>query len=162
MAAVDYFLKIEGIDGESLDSKHKGEIDVTSFSWGVSQTGSAGGGGGAGAGRAQFTGFHFTSSTSKASPKLMLACATGEHIKKAELFCRKAGGDGRAGAEFIKLTFEDVLVSSYNQSGSGDVPADSVSLNFARIMFEVHPLNPDGSLGAPVRAGWDLRTNRAI
>ena len=77
MAAVDYFLKIDGIDGESVDSKHAGAIEPLSFSWGLSQAGSFATGGGAGAGKVQFQDFHFTSNTSKASPKLMLACASG-------------------------------------------------------------------------------------
>src|SRR5688500_17748659 len=92
MAEVDYFLKINGSPGESVDAKHKGEIDVLGFSWGVSQTGTMGYGGGGGAGKASFQDFHFTMPTSKASPKVMLACATGQHIDEAILYCRKAGG----------------------------------------------------------------------
>ena len=89
--AFDCFLKLDGIEGESHDSKHKNEIDVQSWSWGQSQTGTHGSGGGGGAGKVSMQDFHFVMGVNKSSPKLMLACATGEHIKKAVLTCRKAG-----------------------------------------------------------------------
>src|SRR3981189_3517926 len=105
MAVVDYFLKIEGIPGESADSKHKDEIDLESWSWGVTQGGTMAYGGGGGAGKASFNDFHFTMKVNKSTPKLMLACANGEHIKKAVLTCRKAGKDQQ---EFLKYTFTDL------------------------------------------------------
>ena len=86
--AFDAFLKLEGIEGESTDRTHKGEIEISSFSWGVSNTGSSGGSGG-GAGKALLQDFHFTMPTSKASPNLMLACATGRHSQQATLTCRR-------------------------------------------------------------------------
>src|SRR5262249_55473765 len=142
--------------------KHKGEIEVMSFSWGLSNTGGAASGGGGGAGKAQFQDLHFTTNTSKASPKLMLACASGQHIKKAELFCRKAGGDGTS-LEFMRLTLTDTLVSSYQVGGSGgNLPADNVSLNFSKIEFQYKPQNPDGTLGSAVEAGWDVKLNRVV
>src|SRR6059058_3336371 len=104
MAAVDYFLKIEGIEGESHDSKHKGEIDLQSWSWSEHQTGAHAGGGGGGAGKVHMDDFHFTMHLNKASPKLFLACATGEHIKKATLVCRKAGKEQ---VEFLKVRSEE-------------------------------------------------------
>jgi type VI secretion system secreted protein Hcp len=136
--AVDIFLKVEGIEGESRDRDHKGEIEISSFSWGVTQTGSFGGGGGGGAGKASFQDIHFTSSVSKASPTLAKSCATGQHIKKATLVVRKSGGDV-GGDEFYKVQMEDILVSSYQSGGaSGDVlPTDQFSLNFAKIEYSV-------------------------
>src|SRR2546430_3152894 len=109
MAAVDFFLKIEGVDGESTDDKHKGEIDIESFSWGVSQSGSHGAGGGGGAGKASFQDLHFHTHVDKSSPKLFLACATGEHFKKAVLTCRKARQEQQ---EYMKITMSDCLVSA--------------------------------------------------
>src|SRR5213593_2324488 len=85
MAAVDYFLKLDGIEGESQDAKHKGEIDLESWSWGETQTGTMHAGGGGGAGKVQMQDFHFVMKVNKSSPKLMLACASGEHIKSATL-----------------------------------------------------------------------------
>ncbi len=93
MALVDYFLKIDGVEGESQDAKHKNEIQVLSFSFGESQAGTMAFGGGGGAGKVQMQDFHFMMNVNKASPKLFLKCATGEHIKNAVLTARKAGKD---------------------------------------------------------------------
>jgi len=160
MAAVDYFLKIEGVDGESTDDKHKGEIDIESFSWGASQTGAHSGGGGGGAGKVSMQDFHFVMHVNKASAKLMLACASGEHIKKAVLTCRKAGKDQQ---EYLKVTMSDLLVSSYQTGGSSHgsiLPTDQISINFAKIEFEYKPQKPDGSLDSAVKAGWDVKANK--
>jgi type VI secretion system secreted protein Hcp len=162
MAAVDYFLKLDGIDGESHDSKHKGEIDLESWSWGESQAGTHGGGGGGGAGKVSMQDFHFVMKINKASPKLMLACATGEHIKKAVLLCRKAGKEQQ---EFLKVTMSDLLVSSYQTGGSGHsdiVPTDQISLNYAKIEFEYKEQKPDGTLGGATKAGYDLKANQKV
>lgn len=162
MAAVDYFLKIEGVDGESQDHKHKGDIDIESFSWGESQSGRHAGGGGGGAGKVQMQDFHFVMRVNKASPKLMLACANGEHIKKATLVCRKAGKEQQ---EFLKVTMTDVLVSSFQTGGSanGDiVPMDQVAINFAKIEYEYKEQKPDGTMGGAVKAGYDLKLNKKV
>jgi type VI secretion system secreted protein Hcp len=128
--AFDAFLKIEGIDGESQDKSHPNEIEIASFSWGVTNTSSSSGSGG-GAGKAVPKDFHFTAGVSKASPNLMLACATGKHINSATLTCRKAG------FEFQKVRLVDVLVSSYAPVGDTheDQPEDGFSLNFVKIDF---------------------------
>jgi len=161
--AVDAFLKIDGIDGESFDKAHPGSIEVSSYSFGVSNpTTISSATGGAGAGKAQFSGFHFTANSSKASPKLMQACATGQHIKSALLFCRKAGGEQQS-SEFLKITLTDVLLSSIQLSGSGgDVPTDQFSLNYAKIEFIWFTPNPDGALGTSVLASWDIKTNAKL
>ncbi len=162
MAAVDYFLKIDGIEGESQDAKHKGEIDITSWSWGQTQSGTMSGGGGGGAGKVSMQDFHFVMTVNKASPKLMLACASGQHIPKAVLTCRKAGTDQQ---EFLKITFSDLLVSSFQTGGSGSsniVPNDQISLNYSKIEFEYKEQKPDGTLGGSVKAGWDLKKNVKI
>jgi type VI secretion system secreted protein Hcp len=161
MAAVDYFLKVDGIDGESTDDKHKNEIDVESWSWGETNSGTHAGGGGGGAGKVSMQDFHFVMKTNKSTPKLMLACATGQHIKEAKLTCRKAGGEQQ---EYLTVKFSDLLVSSYQTGGSsGDVvPTDQVSLNYSKIEYEYKPQKPDGSLDAPVKAGYDLKLNKKI
>jgi type VI secretion system secreted protein Hcp len=95
----------------------------------------------------------------KASPKLFLACASGEHIPDAVLTCRKAGKDQQ---EFLKFKFSDVLISSYQTGGSahGDiVPTDQISFNFAKIEVDYKPQNADGSLGGSIPAGWNLKQN---
>ena len=162
MAAVDYFLKIEGIDGESSDAKHKNEIDLESWSFGATNSGSMAHGGGGGSGKVQFNDFHFVMRVNKSSPKLMLACASGEHIKKAILTCRKAGKDQQ---EYLKFTFSDCLVSSFQQGGSSSgeiVPLDQISLNFAKIEQEYKAQKPDGTLDGAVKAGWDLKQNQKV
>lgn len=161
MAAVDYFLKIDGIEGESPDQKHKNEIEIQSYSWGEQQTGTGSFGGGSGAGKVQMHDFAFTMRVNKASPKLFVACADGEHIKKAVLTCRKAGKEQQ---EYLKVTFNEVLVSSYHTeggAGSDIVPTDSVKLNFAKIEFEYHEQKPDGSLAGAVKTGYDLKLNKS-
>jgi type VI secretion system secreted protein Hcp len=158
--AIDYFLKIDGIDGESADSKHKAEIDLLSYNFGAVQTGTQSSGGGGGGGKVQMQDFHFNMHINKATPKLLLACATGEHIKKAVLTCRKAGKEQQ---EYLKVTFSDLLVSSYNTGGSGDdIPVESISLNFAKIEFEYKEQKADGTLGGAVKAGYDLKANKAV
>src|SRR5262245_47415780 len=110
MAQVDYFLKIDGIQGESQDAKHKGEIELLSFNWGETQTGTFAHGGGGGAGKVQMQDFHFMMNVNSASAKFFLKCASGEHIKTALLTCRKAGKDQQ---DYLKVTFEDLIISSY-------------------------------------------------
>ena len=160
--AFDAFLKLDGIKGESQDSKHKDEIEIESFSWGATQAGSFQFGGGAGAGKVQFQDFHFNSKTSKASPTLFLRCATGSHIKEAILTCRKAGSNQ---VEFLKITMSDVLVSSYQSGGAsaGDaLPTDQFALNFAKVDYQFTSQNSDGKEGDTTRAGWDLKQNKAV
>ena len=161
--ASDIFAKIGDIKGESTDDKHKDEIDVMSYSWGVAQTGTMAFGGGGGAGKAQFSDFSFTTNTSKASPSLFLACANGQHIKEATITVRKAGGDTK-GQDYLILKLSDVLVSSYNTNGSsgGDRPTESISMAYAKIEFTYKPQKPDGSLDAGVTAGWDLKANKKV
>lgn len=161
MALFDAFLKIDGIEGESADSKHKNEIDIHSFSWGESNSGTFAHGGGGGAGKVSMQDFHFTMNANKASVKLFLACAGGDHIKSAVLTCRKAGKDQQ---EFYKVTFSDILVSSYQSGGGGGetLPIDSISLNFAKVEKEYKEQKSDGTLGGAIKAGWDLKLNKKV
>jgi type VI secretion system secreted protein Hcp len=161
--ASDIFLKLDGIKGESTDDKHKDEIDVMSFSWGLTQSGTAAAGGGGGAGKVQFQDFHFTSKVNKASPNLMLSCATGQHIKEGTITVRKAG-EGRGDGNYLVIKMSDVLISSYQSSGSagGDVPSDATSMAFAKIEYSYYPQKADGSLDAPITAGWDLKANKKV
>ena len=158
MAAVDYFMKIDGIKGESGDSKHKDEVDVLSWSWGETQQGAHATGGGGGAGKVVMQDFSFTKRVDKASAPLLLACASGQHIKSVEMVCRKAGKDQQ---EYLKVTMSDVLISSYQVGGSqGEVvPIDQVSMNFSKIEMEYKAQKADGTLDAPTKAGWDLKSN---
>ena len=162
MAKVDYFLKLDEIPGESSDHKHAGEIDLQSWSWGEANSGTHGSGGGGGAGKVSVQDFHFVMLHTKASPKLMLACANGHHIKQGILTCRKAGKDQQ---EFLVIKMTDLLVSSYQSGGSGHsdvIPTDQISLNFAKIEWEYKEQKPDGTLGGSTKAGWDVKANKAV
>lgn len=124
--------------------------------------GAHGAGGGGGAGKASFNDFHFTMKVNKATPKLMLACATGEHIKKAVLIARKAGKDQQ---EYMKVTMSDILVSSYQtggSEGSNTLPSDQISINFAKIEVEYKEQKADGTLGGSIKAGYDVKANKAV
>jgi type VI secretion system secreted protein Hcp len=159
--AFDAFLKIDGIDGESTDAAHPKEIEVLSFSFGVSNPTTIGSGsGGGGAGKASVSDFNFMSRLQKSSPVLFLACATGQHIKSALLSVRKAGGKSQ---DFYKVRLDDVLVSSFQESGSpsgaDSVPTDSVSLSFAKIDIQYSVQDPRGALGESIEVSYDLVRN---
>ncbi|MEO8682034.1 MAG: type VI secretion system tube protein Hcp [Vicinamibacterales bacterium] len=129
--AVDMFLKIDGIDGESMSHKHKGEIELLSFSWGLSQTISQTGGGG-GAGKVNVSDLSFVKLMDTASPQLMEKCCQGQHISDATLTISSR----ERPVEYLKIKLQDILVSSYQTGGAnngGVLPMDSVSLNFANV-----------------------------
>jgi type VI secretion system secreted protein Hcp len=157
--AVSIFARIGAIKGESRDAKHKDEIEVLSWSWGVSQTGTTAPGGGGGKGKASFHDFSFTHRIDKASPVLMKACATGEHIKDATITVRKAG---KGQQEYLIITMSDVLVSSVSMSviAEGDVTMEAVTLSFAKVDLEYKPQKPDGSLDVGVHFKYDLKANK--
>jgi type VI secretion system secreted protein Hcp len=160
VAAVDYFLKIDGITGESLDAKHTGELELEGFTWGETQQGVPVASG-ADAGKVQFHAFHFAMRTSKASPQLLLACASGQHLKSAILTARKAG---KTPQEFLVLTLTNVLVASY-ETGATPVqpyPTDQVSLSFGQIQVEYRAQKPNGTLEAPIQVGWNVAANRKV
>ena len=158
--AENWFLKIDGIEGDSLDKVHKGEIDVQSWSWGVVHEGSPGPGGG-GAGRVSFQDFHFVAKISKASPQLFLSCATGVHHKGATLSGSRLGD--KASGDFLKYKLSDVLVTSVQHGeGGSDVPTEQFSLSYARFEITFTPQSTDGSPGPPVSAGFDVKLNKKI
>ncbi len=162
MSKTDFFLKLTGIDGESEDHKHKNEIEIASFSFGASQTGLGHHGGGSGGGKAALQDVHFTTTVSKASPKLFLACTLGEHIKEGILTVRKAGKDQQ---EYFKVKLSDVIVSSYQvggHGGDGVVPSEQFSLNFAKLEYEYKPQKSDGTLEAPIKTGFDIKANKKV
>ena len=154
MSMVDYFLKIEGVPGESIGKP--GEIDLLSFSWGETQPGTAGQGSGSGAGRVQAQDFHFTKRIDKSSPMLFVGCATGQHIKSATVTARKAGGKQE---DYLIFKMSDVLISAYQtggSSGSDLVPTEQFSLNFVKLEVAYKEQKPDGSLGGEVKQGFDF------
>jgi type VI secretion system secreted protein Hcp len=160
--AFDMFLKLDGIPGESTDDKHRDEIVLESFSWGESNIGAhaTATGAGAGAGKVSVQDFHFTARLSKASPTLMLYCASGKHIPTGQLSMSRAGEERSAG-DFLFYKFTNLLVSSVSEAGeSSNLPLDAVSLAFQKVVVEYKPQKSDGSLGAAVNFGWDLKANK--
>jgi len=160
-AAVDMFLKMDGVEGESTDKTHGKEIDVLSWSWGASQSGSMAAGGGGGAGKVSMQDLSITKHIDKSSPKLFEALATGKHLKEAKLVLRSAGGSQ---VEYLVITLSDVLVSSYSTGGSSgdDRPTESISLNFAQIKMSYVEQDTKGSAGAAVEFGWDIKANKKV
>lgn len=162
MAQFDAFLKIDGVEGESEDSKHKNEIEVMSYSFGASNASSMAKGGGGGTGKAEVHDFMFTFTHGKASPKLFEFCLNGKHIPKAVLTNRKAGGDDPL--EFLKLTLSDVFVTNYVAAGSGGevLPGDHATLSFTKIEHEYKPQTATGTGGGQVKMGWDQKANKKL
>src|SRR4026208_43137 len=157
--ASDIFAKIGDIKGESLDSKHKDEVEVLSWSWGVQQSGTMAHGGGGGEGKANFTDFNFTHHIDKASPVLLKACATGEHIKEATITSRKAG---KGQQEFLVIKMNDVLITGVAPSGNGGDGGivENVTLQCAKVDLEYKPQKPDGSLDAGLHFKYDIKANK--
>jgi type VI secretion system secreted protein Hcp len=157
-AALDMFLDIPGIPGESVDIVHKDQIDVLAWGWGMSNPGTVQAGGGAGAGKANFQDLSVTKYVDKASPLLMADCAKGSHVDKATLFVRKAG---KVPIEYIKIQLTNVLVRSVSTGGSGgeDRLTENISLNFAQMQMDYVPTKPDGSADPAVSFKWDIASN---
>lgn len=157
--AVDMFLELDKIKGESQDSKHKDDIDILSWSWGLSQSSSAHIGSGAGVGKANFQNISVTKYIDKASVTLMELVATGDHIDKAKLVVRKAGGKP---LEYLVIDLKKVFVTSYSTGGSGgeDLLTESITLNFAEVKVTYVPQKPDGTGGAKVDFGFSIPENK--
>ncbi len=159
--AVDFYLKIEGIPGESQDSKHKEWIDVESWSWGETQQGTASQGGGMGAGKVTMQDFHFVMRVNKASPVLLQNCASGKHIPSATLEAFKAGEEGQ---KYLAMKFTDLIVSSFQTGGSSgvEIPLDQISFNYSKIEYEYFIQDKSGKTTSTGNVGWDLKENKKV
>jgi type VI secretion system secreted protein Hcp len=156
--AVDMFMKIDTVDGESRDKVHKKEIDVLAWSWGISNSGSAHVGGGAGAGKANVQDISFTKWVDSSTPKLLLACCDGKHFANATLVVRKAG---EKPVEYIKIKIEEVLITSISTGGSGgeDRLTENVTLNFAKVSVDYVPQDDKGAAGTAIPMAWSIAEN---
>ena len=156
--AVDMFMKIDAVDGEAQDSKYKKAIDVLSWTWGMSNSGSAHVGGGAGAGKVNVHDLTFTKWVDSATPKLALACCSGKHFKDALLIVRKAGDKP---VEYLKIKMDTVLISSVSTGGSGgeDRLTENVTLNFSKVSLDYVPQDDKGSPGTAIPMSWDIGSN---
>lgn len=162
-AASDYFLKIDGIDGESKDAAHKGQIEVMSWSWGASNSGSLSGGaaGGASSGRAKQKPLMITKTVDKATPLLFKACASGQHIKNATLSVRnsatKEDGSPLTSEPYLVYTFEDVFCTEF--TNSADPLLEEVSLQYGKVKMEYRQADERGKLMSAIKSGWDFVRN---
>lgn len=160
---VHYFLKIEGLDGESEDDKHKGEIELQGFAFEETQKGSGEAGGGQTSGKVKMDDVLAQAECSKASPLLFLSCANGRQFKKAVITCNKATGQG--GQDwYLKWTMEEVLISEFKHEGSvanSIVPTERIRLSYRSIKAEYRPQTDEGTFGPAVSGCWDRKANKA-
>lgn len=164
MSAFDAFLKIKDIDGETEDKEFSKHIELLSYSFGATQTGSFQYGGGGGTGKVQFQDFHFTKRCDDSTSLLFLRCCDGTHITECELKLRKPTGDGGQKL-FYKVKFEDVIISSQTISGQGHgdpIPTESISFNFAKMTMEYGKQDSMGSIQPGTPRGWDQKKNAKV
>lgn len=155
----DMFLGIDGIDGESADGTFENKIDICSWHWGMSQSGTTHMGPGAGAGKVSVSDMVIDKYIDKSSPVLMKYCAKGTHISECELTVRKAGDTP---LEYIKITMNDCIISEIQTGGTGDEDRlmETVRLNFAKHKVVYTPQKADGSGDAAVESTWDTAANQ--
>ena len=159
--AVDMFIKLDNVTGESLDDKHKDEIDVLAWSWGMSQSGSSAMGGGGGAGKVHVNDLSLTKYVDKASATLMRMCCDGTHIDKGKLVVRKAG---KTPLEYIIVELKQVVITNVSSGGSHgeDRLTENVTLNFREFEYKYQKQKADGSPdGGPVTLNWNIAGNKA-
>jgi type VI secretion system secreted protein Hcp len=158
--ASDIFAKLGDIKGESLDLKHKDEIEVLSYSWGVANVTPAVPGGGGGAGKATFQNISIVHNVDKASPSLLQACATGLRLKEATITHRKAG---KTQQEYLIIKMNDVIVTGVTHSGPSDQTlSETVNLTFAKVDFTYRAQKPDGSSDLDQHFKFDLQANKVF
>jgi type VI secretion system secreted protein Hcp len=159
--AVDMFLKLGDLKGESIDDTHKDETQVLAWSWGMSQSGTTHMGTGGGAGKVSVQDMSITKYIDKASPVLQLSVCNGKHFDQALLTVRKAG---EKPLEYLKITMKDVIITSISIGGSGgeDRLTENVSLNFAEYKTEYAPQKADGSGDAAIEASYNIAKNAKV
>lgn len=159
MAQADYYLKIDTIEGESESIGFEKQMQIESWSFGETNSGSSGQGTGMGSGKVSFQDFHFVVQNGKASPQLFLACAKGNHIPQAILSCRKTGGDGTP-YTYTKVTFGDIVISSFQTGGSNGsaiLPMEQISFNFTNITMEYFQQKKDGTVALTNTTSYDIK-----
>jgi type VI secretion system secreted protein Hcp len=159
--AVDMFLQLDGIKGESKDDKFKESIDILAWSWGVSNSGSAHMGGGQGTGKANFQDISFTKYVDKSTPDIMYACSSGKHVPKATLTVRKAGDKP---LDYMIIKLDDILVSSISTGGGKGEErlTENITLNFAKVSLEYWTQAASGAKDKNALFGWDIPANKKL
>ena len=159
--AVDMFLKLTGVDGESKDKVYGMQIDILAWSWGCSNSGSGHVGGGSGAGKVNVQDISITKWVDSSSPSLVLACCNGDHYDEGNLIIRKAGGSP---VDYLMSKLTEVFLTSVSTGGSGgeDRLTENVSLNFSKFNLFYTPQDAKGAAGTPMPAGWDIAANQKV
>ena len=155
--AVDYFLKLDQIQGESADTNHKDEIQIMSWSWGASQVSSVAGTGGSGAGKVDVSDFAIMTYFDKATPKFFKSICAGTHIPKGTLSAIKAGADGKP---YLKVDFQEMFVTSLQISGSSEIPTVSISFSYNEIKIDYSTQNEQGNVTSTGPVTWNTKTNK--
>jgi len=155
--AVDYFLKLDGIQGESADANHKNEIQIMSFSWGASQTSSVSGTGGSGAGKADLSDFSIMTYFDKATPKFFKSIVQGTHIATGTMSAVKSGGNGKP---YLKVDFKELFVSSLQISASSEIPTVSLSFTYNEIKIDYSVQDEKGTLASIGAITHNLKGNQ--
>lgn len=157
--AVDYFLKLDGIEGESVDDKHKNWIQILSWSWGGSQTSSVSGTGGSGAGKVSLQDLTITTHFDKASPKLFKSLCLGTHTAKGQIECVKAGASGKP---YLKIDLTELFISSLQTGGSSgeEVPILNIGFTYNTIKIDYYQQDEKGNVASTGAVTYDLKTNK--
>jgi len=159
--SVEIFLKIDGVDGETMAKGHEKEIEIQSYSWGASNPSSVASGTGSGAGKVDISSMSIQKHVDKATAKLFQQCCSGKHFDKAQIVCREAGGDSPV--EYLTMKFKQVFVDSisWGAAHGGGKPTESISLSFAQVTFDYFSQDEKGAKKDKVSGGWNVKTNAA-
>lgn len=155
MAAADLYLKLDGVTGESVDSKHEGEMELASWSWSIASRGFFDSGKGGARGKAVVGDLVLTKQVDQSSPQLWKRCQEGTHIETGQVTSYKAGGDG-ARVPYIKIELKGIFVSSVQPAGSGDMAHEQVVLNFKQYRYVYTIQDDKGGTGKEVESAWNL------
>ncbi len=155
--AVDYFLKLDGIQGESVDANHKNWIQLGSFQWGASQVSTVAGTGGSGAGKVDLADFSVMKHLDKASTPFFKSIAAGTHIKTGNLEAVKAGAGGKP---FLKVDFKELFVTSQHVTATNEIPTESVSFSYNEIKIEYSMQNEQGIVTTTGAVTYNVKENK--
>jgi len=160
----DMFLKLGDIKGESKVDGHLGEIELMSWSWGATQSGSTRGISGLTAGKVNVQDLTFTKLLDTATPNHIGAVCSGQAYPTATLICEKSSGNGKKPVQYLKISMKDVLISSYAVGGSGgsDTHTETITLNFGAVQTAYTPMKPDGTPDATIQSGWDIVAGKKL
>jgi type VI secretion system secreted protein Hcp len=155
--AVDYFLKLEGVEGESSDANFKNQIQLMSWSWGASQISSVAGTGGSGAGKADLSDFSLMTYFDKSTPKFFKSIGLGTHIASGTLSAVKSGAQGKP---YLKVDFAEIFVTSLQMSGSSEIPTVSVSFTYNEIKIDYSVQDEKGNLKSIGPVTYNTKENK--